>query len=66
MKHESVGLASKQANNVKQNPKLILFRFMPWSSVAGGSFHIIAQRMCNRIVTTAATNTDDAIECASP
>ena len=66
MTRESVGPASKQAINVKQNPKLILFRCMPWSPVAGGSLHINAQRMRNRIVTTATANTDDAIECASP
>ena len=39
---------------------------MLWSSVAGGSLHIIAQRMCKRIVATATANADDAIECASP
>ena len=66
IKRERVGLKPKQATSVKQNPKMLVFRCMPWLSAAGGSLPIIAQRMCKRAVTIAAANTDDAIECASP
>ena len=48
--HRQSGLIRKQASNMKQNAKLMLFRFNPWSSSAGGSPYISVQCMCKQIL----------------
>ena len=46
---------------MKHNAKLMLFRFEPWPSAAGGILHITVQCMCKQSVTRDTANTDYAM-----